>query len=191
MPKGTGFRSNGRAMITSAKLVARPNLRFLAGHPAHLVALGFGVWLAPVAPGTFGTLLALPLYTLLQPLMAPADLLLLLAFLYLAGIWVCDKAGRNLGVEDHKAIVWDEIVAFLLVLFFTPASLLWQAIAFLLFRLFDIFKPGPIRAIERMFRGGFGVMVDDLVAAFFTLLCLTLIKVLLPSPGGLFGPGPV
>ena len=177
------------ASTTFVRPIARPGPRFLFGHPANFVALGAGVGLIPVAPGTFGTLLALPLYYLLQPLMAPADLLLLLGFLYLAGIWVCDKAGRNLGVEDHKAIVWDELVAFLLVLFFTPPSLPWQAFAFLLFRLFDIFKPGPIRAIERMFRGGFGVMVDDLAAAFFALLCLTLLKLLVPSLGGLLGPG--
>lgn len=174
---------------TFARPIARPGPRFLFGHPANFVALGFGVGLIPFAPGTFGTLLALPLYYLLQPRMGAVELLLLLGGLYVAGIWICDQAGRNLGVEDHKAIVWDEIVAFLLVLFFTPDSPLWQAVAFLLFRLFDIFKPGPIRVIERMFRGGFGVMVDDLAAAFFALLCLTLIKLLLPSLGGLLGPG--
>jgi phosphatidylglycerophosphatase A len=168
--------------------VSRPGPRFLFGHPANFIALGFGVGLIPFAPGTFGTLLALPIFHVLHPLMAAGDFLLLLGFLYVAGIWICDKAGRNLGVEDHAALVWDEIVAFLLVLFFTPPSLLWQAIAFLLFRLFDIFKPGPIRAIERMFRGGFGVMVDDLVAAFCSLLCLTLLRLLVPMLGGLLGP---
>jgi phosphatidylglycerophosphatase A len=169
--------------------MARPGLRFALGHPARLIALGFGAGLIPFAPGTFGTLLALPLYALLHPLLAPSDFLLVLAFLYLDGVWVCDKAGRDLGVEDHHAMVWDEVVAFLLVLFFTPPTLLWQAIAFVLFRLFDILKPGPIRPIERMFRGGFGVMVDDLVAAFFTLLCLALLRLLGPMAGGFLGPG--
>jgi phosphatidylglycerophosphatase A len=169
--------------------MARPGLRFVLGHPARLIALGFGAGLIPFAPGTFGTLLALPLYAALHPLLTPGDFLIVLALLYLAGVWVCDKAGRDLGVEDHRAIVWDEVVAFLLVLFFTPPTLPWQAIAFVLFRLFDILKPGPIRAIERMFRGGFGVMVDDLVAAFFTLLCLALLRWLAPMAGGFLGPG--
>jgi phosphatidylglycerophosphatase A len=169
--------------------IARPGLRFALGHPARFIALGFGVGLIPFAPGTFGTLLALLLFGLLHPLLAPADFMILLGFLYLAGEWACDKAGRDLGVEDHKAIVWDEVVAFLLVLFFTPPTLLWQALAFLLFRLFDILKPGPIRPIEKMFRGGFGVMVDDLVAAFFALLCLALLKLLAPMAGGFLGPG--
>ena len=170
-------------------MVARPNLRFLLSHPAHLIALGFGSGLPPFAPGTFGTLLALPVFWYLEPRLGPTDFLLLLGLMYVAGVWICDKTGRDLGVEDHKAIVWDEITGFMIVLFFTPNTLMWQAVAFLLFRLFDIFKPGLIRSIERMFRGGFGVMVDDLVAAFFALICLTLLKLLLPNLGGWFGPG--
>jgi phosphatidylglycerophosphatase A len=170
-------------------MVARPNLRFLLGHPAHFVALGFGSGLAPFAPGTAGTLLALPLFWFLAPRLAAADFLLLLGAMTIAGVWICDKTGRDMGVEDHKAIVWDEITAFLLVLFFTPNNVPWQALAFALFRLFDILKPGPIRYAERMFRGGFSVMVDDLVAAFFTLACLALLKVLLPVLRGWIGPG--
>lgn len=176
-------------MIISVRMVARPTLRFMLAHPAHLVALGFGSGLAPAAPGTFGTLLALPLFWVLAPRIGPSDFLILLGMMYLVGVWVCDKTGRDLGVEDHKAMVWDEVTSFLIVLFFTPKTLVWQALAFLLFRLFDILKPGPIRAIERMFRGGFGVMVDDLVAAFFTLVCLALLKLLAPALGGWIGSG--
>lgn len=172
-------------------MVARPSLRFALSHPAHLLALGFGSGLVPFAPGTFGTLLALPVFWYLAPRLQAIDFLILLGVLYVAGVWICDKAGRDLGVEDHKAIVWDEIVAFLLVLFFTPDTLAWQAVAFLLFRLFDILKPGPIRYVERMFRGGFGVMVDDLVAALFALICLALMQLLLPTVGGWIGPGAV
>jgi phosphatidylglycerophosphatase A len=170
-------------------MTARPNLRFALSHPAHFFALGFGSGLAPFAPGTFGTLLALPIFWGLEPRLAPIDFLILLGVMYVAGVWVCDKTGRDLGIEDHKAIVWDEITAFLIVLFFTPNSLLWQAVAFLLFRLFDILKPGPIRYVERMFRGGFGVMVDDLAAAFFALICLALMQLLLPSLGEWVGSG--
>jgi phosphatidylglycerophosphatase A len=85
------------------------------------------------------------------------------------GVWACDVTGRTIGASDHGGMVWDETVAFLLVLFFVPATLLWQAAAFLLFRLLDILKPAPIRYYERTFRNGFGVMLDDLVAAFYTL----------------------
>ncbi|HTS55861.1 MAG TPA: phosphatidylglycerophosphatase A [Burkholderiales bacterium] len=174
-------------MIISARFVARPNLRFLFGHPYHFIALGFGVGLAPVAPGTFGTLLALPIFWLLSLRLDAAGMLIVLGFLYVGGVWVCDRTGRDLGVEDHKAIVWDEVVAFLVVLFFTPAAPMWQALAFLLFRLFDILKPGPIRYVELRFRGGFGVMVDDLVAAFATLVCLALFKLLAPAVGDWLG----
>jgi phosphatidylglycerophosphatase A len=169
-------------------MVARPGLRFALSHPVHFLALGFGTGLAPFAPGTFGTLLAFPLFWSLEPRLQPTDFLILLGALYVAGVWICGKTGRDLGVEDHKAIVWDEIVAFLIVLFFTPNTLLWQAVAFLLFRLFDILKPGPIRYVERMSRGGFGVMVDDLAAAFFALICLALIQLLLPVVGEWIGP---
>jgi phosphatidylglycerophosphatase A len=175
--------------LYGSPFIARPGLKFLLRHPAHWFGMGFGLGLIPFAPGTFGTLLALPLFWLLQPRLEPTDLLILIGFMYIAGIWFCDRTGRALGIEDHKSIVWDETVAFLLVLFFTPPTLAWQAIAFLLFRLFDIFKPGPIRYAEKMFRGGFGVMADDLLAAFFALLCLTLYKLLVGGVG--FGPGVV
>jgi phosphatidylglycerophosphatase A len=168
-------------MITSARLVARPNLRFLLSHPAHFVALGFGVGLVPPAPGTFGTLLALPLFWLLHPRLDPVDFLILLGALYFLGVWACDRTGRDMGVEDHGSMVWDEVVAFLLVLFFTPPHIVWQAFAFVLFRLFDVLKPGPVRYVEKLFRGGFGVMVDDLAAAFFSLICLALLRLLVPE----------
>jgi phosphatidylglycerophosphatase A len=151
-------------------LVLRPSWRFVASHPAHFIAFGFGAGLAPVAPGTWGTLLALPLYWLVEPQLEARAFLLLLAVLFGAGIWACEVTGRALGASDHGGMVWDETVAFLLVLFFVPATLPWQAGAFLLFRLFDIVKPPPIRTCERTFRNGFGVMLDDLVAAFYTLL---------------------
>ena len=178
-------------MIISARFVARPNLGFLFGHPAHFIALGFGIGLVPVAPGTFGTLLALPMFWLLGPHLDPTGWLIVLGFMYVGGIWVCDRTGRDLGVQDHKAIVWDEVVAFLFVLFFTPPTPLWQAVAFALFRFFDIVKPGPIRYIEARFRGGFGVIVDDLAAAFFTLVLLSAFKLLAPVVGTWFGFGTV
>jgi phosphatidylglycerophosphatase A len=145
-------------------------------HPAHLIAFGLGIGLAPVAPGTWGTLLALPVYWLVSPLLDPIGYLMMVAVLLALGIWACEVTGRAIGAPDHGGMVWDETVAFLLVLFFVPAALPWQAAAFLLFRLFDILKPPPIRYYERTFRNGFGVMLDDLVAAFYTLLVFAVLK---------------
>jgi phosphatidylglycerophosphatase A len=160
-------------------LVLQPSWRFLLRHPAHFIALGFGVGLAPIAPGTWGTLLAVPLYWLIAPQLEAVEFLWLLAALYGAGIWACGATGRAIGVPDHGSMVWDETVSFLLVLFFLPAALHWQAVAFVLFRLFDILKPPPIRYYERTFRNGFGVMLDDVVAAFYTLIVFAIVKTIL------------
>lgn len=162
-----------------ADLVAKPSWRFVWRHPAHWLAFGGGIGLLPVAPGTAGTLLALPLYWLLAPLLPALELLALIAAMFAAGIWACGRTGRALGVADHGGMVWDEIVAFMLVLFFTPDNLYWQAFAFLLFRLFDILKPPPIAYYDRTFKSGFGVMLDDLIAAFYTLVLLALASTIL------------
>jgi phosphatidylglycerophosphatase A len=157
-------------------IVLRPGARFAFAHPAHLVAFGFGAGLSPVAPGTAGTLLAFPLWWLIGPAFGPPLLLAILAFLFAAGVWACDITGRHLGVADHGAMCWDEVVAFLLVLAIAPQAPAWQAAAFFLFRAFDIVKPPPIRSLERRIKGGFGVMFDDLLAAGYTLLVLALAK---------------
>ena len=160
-------------------LILRPSWRFLLSHPAHFIAFGFGVGLVPVAPGTWGTLLALPIYWLASPRLEPVEFVLLLAVLFALGVWACEVTGRAIGVADHGGMVWDETVAFLLVLFFVPVTLPWQSAAFLLFRLFDILKPPPIRYYECTFKNGFGVMFDDLIAAFYTLLVFAVAKTLL------------
>lgn len=147
-------------------------------HPAHLLAFGFGVGLMPGAPGTFGTLLALPLFWIVSPRLGSPEYLLLTGGMFLVGVWACEKTGLAIGKADHGGMVWDELVAFLLVLFFTPPLPYWQASAFLLFRLFDILKPPPIRYYDRTVKGGFGVMFDDIIAAFYTLLVLAVWKTL-------------
>ncbi len=152
---------------------SQPDLRFLFAHPAHLIAFGFGSGLAPKAPGTVGTLLGLPLFWLITA--AASDLpnritLIIAAFLF--GIWACARTGRALGVADHGGIVWDEIVAFALVLLFSPSGWPWTAAAFALFRLFDILKPWPIRLADRHLKNGFGVMFDDLLAALYAIAAL-------------------
>lgn len=159
--------------------VLRPSTAFTYAHPAHVIAFGFGTGLAPVAPGTAGTLLAWPLGWLLAGLLPAAALIALVAALFALGVWACELTGRRLGVPDHGSMVWDEVVAFLLVLAILPRDLEWQAAGFALFRLFDIVKPPPIRWLERRYHGGFGVMLDDLVAAGFALVILALVKRLL------------
>lgn len=148
----------------------RANLRFIFAHPAHLIAFGFGTGLAPKAPGTVGTLLGLPLYWAIISIAPdlPNQIILLIAT-FVLGIWACGRTGRALGVPDHGGMVWDEIVAFALVLLFTPAGWLWIALAFALFRLFDILKPWPIRLADTRLKGGFGVMFDDLLAALYAI----------------------
>ena len=136
--------------------------------PSHLLAFGFGSGLVPFAPGTAATLIAMPLFLLL---MQAPELVhyTTLAVLFVLGIPICAKTNAALGVFDHRSIVWDEIVAFMLVLEFTPASPEWWFIAFLLFRLFDIWKPFPIHYYDMRIKGGFGVMFDDLLAAIYSI----------------------
>jgi phosphatidylglycerophosphatase A len=157
---------------TNPRPIVRPTVGFVFSHPAPFIAFGFGVGLSPAAPGTIGTLLAFPIYAWLYPRIGDTAFAALLPLLFLLGVWACQRTGRMLGVHDHGGMVWDETVAFLAILYFLPGALLWQAFAFLLFRFFDIVKPAPIRRIDRNVRNGLGVMFDDLMAAFYTLLCL-------------------
>jgi phosphatidylglycerophosphatase A len=160
-------------------IAARPTAGFAFSHPAHAIAIGFGAGLTPLAPGTAGTLAAWPVGWWLTGVLAPAVLAGATAGLFVLGIWACAVTGRDLGVADHGAMVWDEMVAFVLVLAIVPRELAWQAAAFVLFRAFDIAKPPPIRWFESRARGGFGVMFDDVLAAGYTLLVLAVVKRLL------------
>ncbi len=163
-------------MTTSAELRVHPSWRFILSHPAHFLSFGFGSGLFPGSPGTAGTLVAFPMYWYLAPRLSDALFILVLIWAFAFGVWACQKTGRALGVADHGGMVWDEIVAFTLVLFFTPQGFLWQLLAFSLFRFFDIVKPPPIRHFDRTWHGGLGVMFDDILAAGYTLLCLALVK---------------
>jgi phosphatidylglycerophosphatase A len=151
-----------------------PDARFLVAHPAHFIALGFGSGLARKAPGTFGTLAAFPLYWALALVLPPLAIAYLAIPLFFVGVWACDITGRDLGVQDHGAMVWDEMVAFLPLLAVSSADIRLQAVAFALFRLFDIWKPPPIRELERRVKGGMGVMLDDVFAAFYAYIAFAI-----------------
>ena len=154
----------------------RPNREFLFKHPAHLIAFGFGAGLMPKAPGTWGTLVAIPFYFLALRFGGATAVLACALVLFVLGIWASAVAGKALGVADHGGIVIDEIAAFVLVLAFTPTGLIWLVVAFVLFRIFDITKPWPIRYFDRTLKGGFGVMFDDLLAAFGAIAILLLLR---------------
>jgi len=151
-------------------MTARPTVRFLFQHPAHFIALGFGAGLSPVAPGTFGTLIAIPIALALRAYAGDAAFVAAIVGLFAVGAWASHVTGRALGVPDFGGIVIDEVVAFLLVLFFTGTTPLRIAVAFALFRFFDIVKPPPIRQVDAALKNGVGVMVDDLLAAGYALL---------------------
>lgn len=154
--------------------MTKSTANFRLSNPIHFLALGFGSGLAPKAPGTFGTLAAVPLFLLVAPLSSPLYLLLLL-LMSVAGIYICGKAAEDAGVPDHGAIVWDEFVGFLITMFLIPIS--WQSllVGFLLFRLFDIFKPWPISYLDKNCHGGLGIMLDDIVAGIAAWACMMLI----------------
>lgn len=149
-------------MNTSAKQSMSVPAKTLL-HPIHFLSLGFGSGLAPKAPGTFGTLAAVPLVMLLQGLSAWLYVAVALGA-GLLGIVLCRRTAQHLGVHDHPAIVWDEIAGYLLALSFLPATWFNLAAAFVLFRLLDILKPGPIGWCDRNLHGGMGIMMDDLLA---------------------------
>lgn len=144
---------------------------FNLASPIQFLALGFGSGLAPKAPGTFGTLAAIPLYLLLMNLTtlyyAVATVLICIA-----GVYICGKAAAEVGVHDHPAIVWDEIAGFLITMFMVPFSVQSLVVGFLLFRFFDILKPWPISIADKKLKGGFGIMFDDILAGLFALIIM-------------------
>lgn len=144
--------------------------------PIQFLALGFGSGLAPKAPGTFGTLAAIPVFLLLIMLMpTPFFYAIAVIIMGLAGIYICGKAADDVGVHDHPAIVWDEFIGFFITMFMVPVS--WQSllVGFILFRVFDIFKPWPISFIDKKMTGGLGIMLDDVLAGIFALIIMQLI----------------
>lgn len=157
-----------------------PSLRFIIRHPAHLLACGFGSGASPWAPGTAGTLAAWLLYPLLRPWFSLGEFCVLLAALFGIGIWAIDRTGQALGEVDHGSIVWDEMVPFWALLAFLPVEHPgWQAAAFVAFRIFDIRKPVGVRYFDVHVKNAFGVMMDDVVAAFYAWIVIWVIHAIL------------
>lgn len=153
----------------------KPTWRFITSRVDYFLAFGLGAGLSPRAPGTVGTLVGFPLYFFLNSYLSSDSLIAILAILYLLGIWICDSAGKAIGLADHPGIVWDEIVAFCLVLHYSPHNIYGYMAAFILFRFIDILKPWPIYLIDRGMENGFGVMFDDLLAALYAIGIIQLI----------------
>jgi phosphatidylglycerophosphatase A len=158
--------------------IPRPLASLILGTPEHLIAFGFGTGLAPYAPGTFGTLVGLPFFFLLWWLPLSAYLVAVL-MLFIFGCWVCDRSAKLLGVHDYGGIVFDEVVGFLVACLpllhpLTGPLWAWLLAAFAAFRCFDILKPWPINVFDRTMGGGFGIMVDDLVAGLYAAAVLLL-----------------
>ncbi|KVU37774.1 phosphatidylglycerophosphatase A family protein [Burkholderia ubonensis] len=153
----------------------RATVRFMFSHPAHLLSLGFGSGLAPIMPGTFGTLFGWLTFVAFSRYLTVPEWWGLIAAGFFAGIWLTGFTAKKLGNADPGPVVWDEIVAiWIVMLFVTPATFVGQLWAFVVFRCFDMLKPPPIRYLERRMKGGLGIMADDLIAAFMSLLVIAL-----------------
>lgn len=148
--------------------------RLVFSDPVCLLGFGLGAGLSPKAPGTLGTLVAIPVYALMAQL-SLLDYLMVMLVMFALGILICQHCERRLQISDHSGIVWDEIVGYLVTLTAVPFSWSAAAAGFVLFRLFDILKPWPIRLLDRKVHGGLGIMLDDLLAGIFAALCLRLL----------------
>ena len=147
-------------------------------HPRRSLACGLGLGLLPFAPGTWGTLLGVALYLPIAGLPMLTQLGIV-ACLAAAGVWICHRTALELGSHDPSSVVWDEVVGYLLCMAGAPAGWIWPVIGFALFRCFDILKPWPLKRVEREIPGGLGIMLDDLLAGGYALVCMQLIALTL------------
>ena len=152
----------------------QPDPKRILSNPVHCLAFGFGSGLAPKAPGTFGTLAAVPLFFLLTSL-SLSEYVFVVIFATIAGIYICGKTATDLRVHDHPGIVWDEFVGFWITMIAVPISWWSVVLGFALFRLFDIWKPWPIKWVDQHVDGGFGIMLDDVLAGLLALGSLHLL----------------
>jgi len=150
------------------------NPKELIRHPVHFLSLGFGSGLSPFAPGTAGTLVAIPVFYILSVYLPVIGYVIATCIVTLAGIYLCERTTSALGVHDHPAIVWDEIAGFLITMLFVPVTPVNIILGFALFRLFDILKPWPVSVIDSRMKGGVGVMLDDVIAGMYALALMHL-----------------
>lgn len=153
--------------------MTKPTWTGLIAKPVHWLAFGLGSGLSPKAPGTAGTLVAIPLYLLLAQLPLWAYVLAVVVA-FAVGVYLCEKTSREMGVHDHPGIVWDEFVGYWITMIGAPAGWLWVLLGFVFFRIFDVLKPWPIRWLDEHVQGGFGIMIDDVLAGVMALLCMQL-----------------
>ncbi len=151
--------------------MSTPIPKRLLRDPGHLLSFGFGSGLSPYAPGTVGTLAAIPVYLLLSTL-GPVVYLLVTLTSVVAGVYLCGRTSKALGVHDHAGIVWDEFAGYFITMLFAPVSISTVILGFCLFRIFDIFKPWPASVIDTRIKGGLGVMLDDVIAGIYAMLVL-------------------
>jgi phosphatidylglycerophosphatase A len=143
--------------------------------PTHFIAFGFGSGTLPFAPGTFGTLMAIPFYLAMQSL-SHLSYFILLIFITVGSMWLCDTVSKEIEVHDHPGMCLDEIVGYLVTMFAAPSGLLWVMLGFILFRIFDILKPWPIRFMDEKIKGGFGMVIDDVMAGIYSLIILRILS---------------
>lgn len=143
-------------------------------NPIHFTACGFGAGAAAYAPGTWGTLVGIPFYIVMSSLSVPVYVLICF-IMYVVGVWLCGRTAHDFGVHDHPGIVWDEVVGYLVTMIAVPSGWSWIILGFILFRIFDIVKPWPIRVIDRGVEGGTGIMLDDVLAGLFALAIMHII----------------
>lgn len=147
-------------------------------NPLHFIAFGFGSGAMPFAPGTFGTLMAVPFYLVLS-LLPPSIYLFLVVLITLASMWLCEVVSKEIHVHDHPGMCLDEIVGYLITMCYAPTGWPWMVLGFILFRIFDIWKPWPINYVDQNVGGGIGIILDDVLAGFASLIVLQIIKWLL------------
>jgi len=155
-------------------MMKNPNTQIVLRNPIHILSFGFGAGLSPIAPGTMGTLIAIPIFLVLATF-SPLIYLVSVAIMFLVGCWASGLTAEALGVPDHSGIVIDEIVGYLITMIFVPITWYWVVLGFILFRLFDIWKPWPVSVADRRLKGGLGIMLDDVLAALYSLLSLHIV----------------
>lgn len=151
------------------------NVKITIKTPMQFIASGFGSGCAPVAPGTFGTLASIPVWILLS-FSSPITYAVVVFAIFILGCYVSEKASQEMGVHDHGGIVIDEFVGYFITMFLVPLSWVNILLGFILFRLFDVLKPWPIKVLDRQVKGGFGIMIDDVLAGFMALACMHIIS---------------